>query len=191
MPKPRGVLRIPGTTLATLMPVCAAVAKPRRSMRTASQAFSTRCMSSIVASARNTPSSITGFAKKTRVYVLELSDNYIYVGQSQDVAARIQQHMQGKGAKFTRLHKPTGKQLPRLGSIEGSGDSGEREETLLQMRKHGIDRVRGWRYVSDKISARQLTDIRENFKEMFNLCRICMSKDHMASACSKKNMSRL
>jgi len=120
---------------------------------------------------------------KTQVYVLELEGGYCYVGQSENVVSRIQQHLNGSGSKFTRTHKPTGKLIQRLGNINGAGDSGERQETLLQMRARGIDKVRGWKYVSEKLSKSQIQDIKENMIEMFSLCRVCASSKHLATQC--------
>jgi hypothetical protein len=122
----------------------------------------------------------------TKVYVLELYGGYIYVGQSSNVQRRVSQHMQGRGAAFTKRHKPTGIILPRLGNIEGAGDSGERQEVLLQMRMRGMQHVRGWKYVKNSLSTTDVMDIKSNWIEMFNLCRICMGEGHMASSCKKR-----
>jgi hypothetical protein len=122
----------------------------------------------------------------TKVYVLQLKGGFIYVGQSSNIERRIQQHLSGKGAMFTKRHKPTGVVLPRLGKVEGAGDSGERQEVLLQMRKHGMHRVRGWKYCNDKLSKTEVLDINSNWVEMFNLCRKCMKPGHMASFCRAK-----
>ena len=40
------------------------------------------------------------------VYVLECENEHFYVGIAQDWNKRIDQHFKGKGAKFTKLHKP-------------------------------------------------------------------------------------
>jgi hypothetical protein len=129
-------------------------------------------------------------AASTKVYVLELHGGYIYVGQSNNVERRVKQHMEGRGAVFTKRHAPTGIMLPRLGNIDGAGDSGERQEVLLQMKKRGMHFVRGWKYVNNSLSATDVADIQSNWVEMFNLCRICMGEGHMASSCKKKKTSK-
>ena len=136
---------------------------------------------------RRKPAAITKkITTKTKVYVLQLHGGFIYVGQSSNVDRRIKQHMDGRGAAFTKRHKPTGVILPRLGNVEGAGDSGERQEVLLQMRMHGMQSVRGWKYVNNCLSRSDVIDIRSNLIEMFNLCRNCMQEGHMASSCRKK-----
>jgi hypothetical protein len=132
---------------------------------------------------------IAAIKASTKVYVLQLHGGFIYVGQSSNVDRRIHQHMNGQGAMFTRRHKPTGIVLPRLGNINGAGDSGERQEVLLQMRLHGMQRVRGWKYVNDNLSMCEVADIKSNWIEMFNLCRVCMGEGHMASFCKKRKYS--
>ena len=96
------------------------------------------------------------------------------------VKARLQEHMCQKdkgvkrGAAFTRLHKPTGKLLPRLGNLQGGGDGPERDETLRQMYKRGPQMVRGWKYVRAGLLRREeLEEIESNIRELFDLCRRC------------------
>lgn len=40
------------------------------------------------------------------VYVLLCQDGSLYTGISPDPEKRLQQHLSGKGAKYTRSHKP-------------------------------------------------------------------------------------
>ena len=40
------------------------------------------------------------------VYLLECHDRSIYTGICIDVAARFEQHVSGKGARYTRAHPP-------------------------------------------------------------------------------------
>lgn len=72
-----------------------------------------------------------------QVYVLELEGGHVYVGKSSDVKLRVGQHMAGAGSAFTKAHRPTGRLLPRLGTLVGDGDGPERDETLRQMLRHG------------------------------------------------------
>ena len=88
-----------------------------------------------------------GRVPSTHVYVLELEKKKVYVGKTHDVEKRVGQHMEGKGASFTKRYKPTGRLLPRLGCLEGDGDGPERDETLRQMDKHGINNEIGRAHV--------------------------------------------
>lgn len=44
--------------------------------------------------------------KKHFVYILLTQKNTLYCGYTDDVEKRFQQHLEGKGAKYTRANKP-------------------------------------------------------------------------------------
>ena len=43
---------------------------------------------------------------KYYLYILKTVDNTLYCGIAKDVIARFNEHLSGKGAKYTRAHKP-------------------------------------------------------------------------------------
>ena len=43
---------------------------------------------------------------KYYLYILKTVDNTLYCGIARDVIARFEEHLLGKGAKYTRSHKP-------------------------------------------------------------------------------------
>ncbi len=44
--------------------------------------------------------------KKYYTYILLTEQNTLYCGYTDDVEKRFQAHLEGKGAKYTRAHKP-------------------------------------------------------------------------------------
>lgn len=44
--------------------------------------------------------------KKYYTYILLIENNSLYCGYTDDVEKRFQAHLEGKGAKYTRAHKP-------------------------------------------------------------------------------------
>lgn len=44
--------------------------------------------------------------KKYFIYILLTEQNTLYCGYTDDVEKRFQAHLEGKGAKYTRSHKP-------------------------------------------------------------------------------------
>ena len=40
------------------------------------------------------------------VYILLCSDGSFYTGYTKDIAIRLQLHQDGKGARYTKIHKP-------------------------------------------------------------------------------------
>lgn len=121
--------------------------------------------------------------QKPTVYVLELEDGRVYVGSSKDVERRISQHMAGTGSAYTRVYRPTGVQLPRLGNVEGDGDAAERDETLRYMMQRGIPYVRGWKFARVDMPEEEFEEAEANIRELFDLCRRCGYKGHFCTQC--------
>lgn len=44
--------------------------------------------------------------KKYYTYILLIENNSLYCGYTDDVEKRFNAHLEGKGAKYTRAHKP-------------------------------------------------------------------------------------
>lgn len=120
---------------------------------------------------------------KTSVYVLELEDGRVYVGSSRDVPRRISQHAAGFGSAYTKIYRPTGVQLPRLGNVEGDGDAAERDETLRYMMLRGVPFVRGWKFARVDMPPVEFDEAESNIRELFDLCRKCGYKGHFCTYC--------
>lgn len=120
---------------------------------------------------------------KTSVYVLELEGGRVYVGSSKDVPRRLSQHAAGSGSAYTRLYRPTGVQLPRLGNVEGDGDAAERDETLRYMMLRGVPFVRGWKFARVDMPPEEFDEAEANIRELYDLCRKCGYKGHFCTYC--------
>jgi hypothetical protein len=115
--------------------------------------------------------------------VLELEGGRVYVGSSKNVQRRLSQHAAGSGSAYTRLYRPTGVQLPRLGNVEGDGDAAERDETLRYMMLRGVPFVRGWKFVRVDMPPEEYDEAEANIRELFNLCRKCGYEGHFCTYC--------
>jgi hypothetical protein len=111
------------------------------------------------------------------VYVLRNTEtNVCYVGKSDNIPVRINQHMQGNRG------------LDREGAITfGSTDdleSWERNEVLTRMYRSGMDSVRGWRYTrKGPLSMEEKISARNDIMEKFDLCRRCGHNNHFVDKC--------
>jgi len=123
------------------------------------------------------------------VYILELEQGRVYVGSSRDVKRRVEQHVAGTGSAYTRVYKPTGVLLPRLGNVGGDGDAAERDETLRYMMLRGIPYVRGWKFAQVVMPPAEFDEAEANIRELFNLCRRCGYQGHFMTQC-KANFDR-
>jgi putative endonuclease len=45
-------------------------------------------------------------SKSVSVYIVRCSDNSLYTGVSRDLKARVLAHNAGRGAKYTKAHRP-------------------------------------------------------------------------------------
>lgn len=64
------------------------------------------------------------------VYVLECEDSHIYVGETDSLYTRMKQHMSGKGAMNTKLHRP--KRLIGLYKVNDNHAFIDYRETILR-----------------------------------------------------------
>ena len=79
------------------------------------------------------------------LYVLELRDGCFYVAESGTPESRINDHVIGKGSQWTRKHPliRVTERRPAETTDRKDAEAIENEVTLMLMRKHGWQRVRG------------------------------------------------
>jgi predicted GIY-YIG superfamily endonuclease len=80
------------------------------------------------------------------VYILELENGYWYIGIAFNLDYRIKQHIKGKGAKFTRLHKPIRLYSAHKQRNYKEAIDKEKELTQLAIRLFGKEKVCGSGY---------------------------------------------
>ena len=85
-----------------------------------------------------------------QVYVLELEGGCFYVGIALDVTKRFQEHVDGDGANFTRLHKPLRivEQICSGTCDMKKAQNLENQKTLEYALKYGGHKVKGGRFFS-------------------------------------------
>lgn len=86
------------------------------------------------------------------IYVLECEGGNFYVGMTDNGEKRLLQHVTGKGAKWTRMHKP--KKIVEY--FRNGKPSDEKDVTERMIRKHGASKVRGGPYVKTKMTQAEL-----------------------------------
>lgn len=73
------------------------------------------------------------------IYVLRLEGGYYYIGYTRYFQLRMRQHFEGRGAKFTQLHKP----IEIVETLQNRTKRSEHSVTKRYIRKYGVDKVRG------------------------------------------------
>ena len=115
----------------------------------------------------------------TNVYVLRLQGGCYYVGKSDDVMKRYEQHLNGGGSAWTRKHAPISLEK----TIENVSPFEEDKITKEYMSKYGIDKVRGGSYVEVELSEFHTDALKMEIWGAKDLCTQCGRKGHWVKDC--------
>lgn len=117
---------------------------------------------------------------KTNIYVLLLEKKKYYVGKSDNVERRFQEHLNGQhGSAWTHKYKPIliEKVFKNVSVFE------EDRITKEYMSKYGIDNVRGGTYVEINLSDEQKDVIQKEIWAAKDLCTNCGRDNHFVNIC--------
>jgi len=89
------------------------------------------------------------------IYVLECEDGNVYVGKTTKGIKRLKQHIKGRGAEWTKLHKPT----KVMEYYTDAKDSDERKVTNQMIKKYGAKKVRGAGLTKRKMSKKEISNL--------------------------------
>ena len=119
----------------------------------------------------------------TSLYILKLTRNKYYIGKSNNVSHRIQQHFAGKGAAWTKLHSPV-----KIITIMPTIDTFDEDKyTLEYMSKYGIDNVRGGSFCQQTLPNEARTTINRMINGAKDKCQGCGQSNHYINKCPNKS----
>lgn len=120
------------------------------------------------------------------IYVLECENGKYYVGKAKNADYRIDQHWNGIGSAWTKLHKPIRvvKTFPCRDAFD------EDKYTKMYMSIYGIDNVRGGAYVLSKLDEATVEFIEREICAARDLCFLCRKQGHFANACPRRWMPK-
>jgi predicted GIY-YIG superfamily endonuclease len=118
----------------------------------------------------------------TTIYVLCLEGGRYYVGKTNDIIERYQQHLNGNGAAWTRKYKP----ISLVKTIENVSSFEEDKITKEYMAKYGIDKVRGGSYVEIELSEFHIAALKMEIWSAKDLCTQCGRPGHFVKDCYAK-----
>jgi predicted GIY-YIG superfamily endonuclease len=118
----------------------------------------------------------------TTIYVLCLEGGRYYVGKTNDIIERYQQHLNGNGAAWTRKYKP----ISLVKTIENVSSFEEDKITKEYMAKYGIDKVRGGSYVEIELSEFHIAALKMEIWTAKDLCAKCGRPGHFVKDCYAK-----
>ena len=114
----------------------------------------------------------------TNIYVLRLEGGRYYVGKSDNIAKRFQQHVSGYGSAWTKKYKPVALEK----SIKNVSPFQEDSITKEYMSKYGIDKVRGCR-VHERSCKNTKKNIVINSTKKSGACYRCGRQGHYSPDC--------
>lgn len=120
--------------------------------------------------------------EETYIYVLALTGGYFYVGKTQDVGMRYQQHCNGTGAIWTQLHAP----IKLLESYKTTDIFEETRKTKEVMAKYGILNVRGGAYTTEILDQCTIDFIQTEIWSAQDRCTRCGFDSHYVTKCKAK-----
>ena len=65
------------------------------------------------------------------VYVISCEDNSFYTGYTKNVELRMKRHIEGRGSRYTRMHKP--KRLVYVEKMNSKSDAMKRERQIKRL----------------------------------------------------------
>lgn len=114
-----------------------------------------------------------------QIYVLSLKNSKYYVGKSEDVQKRINEHWDGYGSSWTKYYKP----LDVINVYDMISETQEDSVTIDLMKKHGIDNVRGGSFVKFELPDYQVKTLEDIINSSNDSCFKCGNKGHFAKNC--------
>ena len=113
------------------------------------------------------------------IYVLECENGNVYVGKTTKGEKRLKQHIDGRGAEWTKMHKP--KRVMQY--YTNATDADERKVTDQMIKKYGAKKVRGAGLTKRKMTKKEIDNL--NKKVGFTKSSTSTKKKTTTYTCSR------
>jgi predicted GIY-YIG superfamily endonuclease len=117
------------------------------------------------------------------IYALSLEGGCFYIGRTKNLEARIKQHAESYGSKWTQLHPPL--KPIQYETFASSSNYEEDMHVKEYMAKYGIDKVRGGSYILTELTDAERDFIQREIWLAQDRCIRCGCADHWVSKCPK------
>ena len=119
----------------------------------------------------------------SQIYELKLRYGHYYVGKTDNLERRFDEHLAGEGSEWTHLH-PVACRAPIV--IPGSTGLDEDRHVKYLMSKYGIDKVRGGTYSQIELSDMQIAALEAELAHTEDRCHECGDTDHFVRDCPQR-----
>jgi predicted GIY-YIG superfamily endonuclease len=113
------------------------------------------------------------------IYVLGLQEGKYYVGKTNDITRRLQEHQSGSGCEWTKRYR----MVKLLHSEQSSDPYDEDKITKKWMAEKGINNVRGGVYSQVVLPDEQIASINRELRGAEDKCLGCGRDGHMVKNC--------
>lgn len=120
-------------------------------------------------------------SKQYTLYILELQNSKYYVGITQNLRQRLEDHKKGCGAQWTIQHKP----VRIFWLLDQALPQDEELYTVKMMKYYGINNVRGSHYSQIELTPSQIESIFDKMSSYDNSCFRCGSRTHFSKECHR------
>jgi hypothetical protein len=117
----------------------------------------------------------------TTIYILKLREGKYYVGKSDNVQKRFQQHLEGQGSAWTKKYSPIKIQQ----TITNASPFDEDRYVKECMSKYGVDNVRGGSYTQISLGDGVTAQIEKEIRGATDKCMKCGESGHFVSNCTE------
>ena len=121
------------------------------------------------------------------IYVLKLNQDKYYVGKSNNINIRLDNHFSSSGSEWTKKYKP----VEIVEKIENCDDFDEDKYTLKYMNIYGIENVRGGSFCKFELSNDNIKTLHQMLNGSNNKCYKCGKSDHFIKNCHNNNKIEL
>jgi hypothetical protein len=119
------------------------------------------------------------------IYILKLQSNKFYVGKSNNIKFRLNNHFESNASVWTSKYRP----INVIELIHNCDDYDEDKYTLKYMNEYGIDNVRGGSFCEIKLSLATNNVICKMLIATTDKCYSCNKIGHFANQCKIKNIN--
>ncbi len=113
------------------------------------------------------------------IYVLSLEQNKYYIGKTNNINFRLDQHFNSNGSEWTKRFHP----LALVELIPNCDSFDEDKYTKIYMNKYGIDNVRGGSYCQIKLSINTIETLKKELNGANDKCYTCGQYSHFSKDC--------
>lgn len=118
------------------------------------------------------------------IYILNLKHNKLYVGRTNNIDFRLDDHFNNCGSYWTKKHKPQSvKEI-----YKNCTNYDEDKYTIMMMAQYGINNVRGGSFTKINLTNNEICIINKMINNANDICFKCHMNNHFAIDCPQKDI---